>query len=580
MRAHAWTARLGPGLLIAAFVATACAGPTGPTGGGTAAPVSANRDTIVIGMSQEPDTLFGPISSMQVASNVLAVLNQGLTVRDQDNKYQPRLAEQTPTLENGGAKLTKTADGKDQLTVTYKIRDGAKFSTGDPVTSEDVKFTWELYLNKDVPIVSRVTAQKYQAVNTPDAKTVEVVYKPGELDPLYFSLFGVANPVIVPKKVVGAIDPKTLKDSLIVRQPVYPGPYRVQEWQPGASITVVANDDFWLGKPKTKTLIFKFISDTNTLLAQLRAGQVDVATNDGTSLDQVPELDKLPSEAGMTPHYTPAQVWEHIDLNQRDPKDASKPHPILSEKRVRQALMQGIDREAMTKQIMFGKVSPINSFIFGANWAKAADTDLTVYKYDPEAAKKLLDDAGWKVGADGIREKDGKKLELKLQSTSGNKLREQTTQVMANQLKAIGVRINIDLLPASKYFATRGDGPLSAGTFDLGLYAWVQADDPQSYIYSCDQIPTKANNFSGQNYPGYCNPNFDKVMNDANNKLKQDERKPLYLQSQKIWTADLPVIPLYQRLNIDVARSTLKNFKNAPTNTPAMVNAWEWELPK
>ncbi len=575
MRAHTWTARYGLGLLIVAFVATACTGPTGTTQ--TSAPAgSANRDTIVIGMSQEPDTLFGPISSMQVQTNVNVVLSQGLTVRDQENVYQPRLATQTPTIENGGAKLTKTADNKDQLTVTYKIRDNAKFSNGDPVTSEDVKYSWQLYLDTNIPIVSRVTAQKYQAVNTPDAKTVEVVYKPGETDPLYYSFCC----TIVPKKVVSALDPKTLKDSSFVRQPVYAGPYRVQEWQPGASITVVANDDFWLGKPKTKTLIYKFITDTNTLLAQLRAGQIDVATNDGITIDQIPELDKLANEAGMTPHYVPAQVWEHIDLNQRDPKDATKPHPILSDKKVRQALMQGIDRDAITKQILYGKVSPINSFIFGNNWAKAPDSAITTYKFDPEAAKKLLDDAGWKVGADGVRAKGNQKLELKLASTAGNKMRELTTQVMANQLKSIGVKITLDLMSSTKYFATRGEGPLSAGTFDLGLYAWVQGDDPQSYIYNCDQIPTKANNFSGQNYPGYCNPEFDKAMNDANNRLKRDERTPLYLQAQKIWSADLPVIPLYQRLNIDVARSTLKNFKGSPTNTPAMVNAWEWELPK
>ena len=159
-------------------------------------------------------------------------------------------------------------------------------------------------------------------------------------------------------------------------------------------------------------------------------------------------------------------------------------------------------------------------------------------------------------------------------------MRAQTTQVMARQLGDIGVKVNVDLMTSTKWFATRGEGPLSAGTYDMGLYAWVQGDDPQTYLYNCDQIPTKANNYSGQNYPGYCNPQFDTAINDANNKLAQADRKPGYLTAQKIWSADLPVIPLYQRLNIDVARSTLKNFKNSPTNTPPMVNAWEWELPK
>ncbi len=584
---RATSTRFGALAMLFAVIAAACGTSTTPSASaapaaGASAPAASApaavklKDTIVIGMSQEPDTLFTPIGSMQVATNVRVVLSQGLTERDDQNVYQPRLAETTPTLENGGAKLTKTADGKDQLTVTYKIRKGAKFSNGDPVTADDVKYSWELYLNKDVPIVSRTTATYYDKINTPDPSTVEVVYKPGQLDPLYFSFCC----TIVPRKVYSAVEPAKLKDTAaLVRTPTFAGPYKVKEWAAGSSITAEANADFWLGAPKTKTIIFKFITDTNTLLAQLRSGQIDVATNDGITLDQIPELDKLAAETNMKPNYVPAQVWEHIDFNLRDPKDQSKPHPILQDKKVREALMRGIDREAITKQILYGKVSPINSFIFGANFAKAADADITVYKYDPDAAKKLLDDAGWKVGADGTREKGGAKLELKLGSTAGNKMREQTTQVMANQLKAIGVKATLDLMPSTKWFATRGEGPLSAGTFDLGLYAWVQGDDPQTFIYNCSEIPTKENNFSGQNYPGYCNKDFDAAMKVANEKLLQSERKGPYLTAQKIWTTDLPVMPLYQRLNIDVANKNLKNFKSTPTNTPAMFNVWEWELP-
>lgn len=564
--------------LLVALVAAACeATPaSAPASAPSPAPAAVRvKDTIVIGMSGEPDTLFTPVSSLQVATNVRVVLSQGLTERDDQNVYQPRLAERTPTLENGGAKLTKTADGKDQLAVTYRIRAGAKFSNGDPVTSDDVKYSWELYLNKAVPIVSRTTATYYDRIDTPDPSTVVVVYKPGQLDPLYFSFCC----TIVPRKVYSAVEPAGLKGTAaLVRTPIYAGPYRVKEWVPGSSITVEANPDFWLGAPKTRTLVFKFISDPGTLLAQLRSGQIDVATNDGITLDQIPELEKLAAETNLKVAYTPALVWEHIDFNLRDPRDQSKPHPILGDRKVREALMRGIDRDGLTRQSLFGKVSPITSFIFGSSWAKAADGDLTLYGYDPDAAGKLLDAAGWKVGAEGIREKAGSKLELKLGTTAGNTLREATTQVMASQLRAIGVKIDLELMPSAKWFATHGEGPLSAGTFDLGLYAWVQGDDPQTFIYSCDQIPTKENNFSGQNYPGYCSKDFDAAMAIANTKLLQSERKPSYLAAQKIWTADLPVMPLYQRLNIDVANKDLKSFKSTPTNTPVTFNAWEWEL--
>lgn len=534
----------------------------------------------MVGMAQEPDTLLAPISSMYVASIVLAALNDGLTVRDNENKYQPRLAEQTPSLENGLAKITKTADGKDQLTVTWKLRANAKFTNGDPVTAEDIRYSWEFNQNKDIPIVGRVTGSRYQDVKVVDQRTAEVIYKPGELDPLYYSYCC----TIFSKKVYSAIDPKKIKDDPIVRKPVYAGAYTVKEWQPGASITLEANKDYYLGAPKTKTIIFKIIADTNTMLAQARAGQVDVITEDALGLDQTPELDKLEAETDMKPIYTPSATWEHIDLNLRDPKDLTKPHPILGDLKVRQAIAHAVDKEKITKQILYGKTKPLSTFIFPPSWAAAADADITVYKFDQAKAKSLLDEAGWKVGADGVREKGGAKLELKLQTTSGNKMREQTTQVMAADLKAVGFKINLDLLPAAKYFATRGEGPLSSGTFDLGLYAWVGGEDPSGNrtLYGCEEIaiPTKANNFSGQNYPGWCNQEASKLLIDASNKLTQAERKPLYVQAQKIWTSELPVLPLYQRLNQTVVKKALSPFSPAPTNTPPTWNAHLWQLPE
>jgi len=166
-----------------------------------------------------------------------------------------------------------------------------------------------------------------------------------------------------------------------------------------------------------------------------------------------------------------------------------------------------------------------------------------------------------------------------MQSTNAA-IRAQTTQVMANDLKAIGIKVNIDLMVSTKFFAASGDGPLYSGTYDLGLFAWVGGDDPLSFIYLCTEIPTKQNNYTGSNTPAYCNKDFDTATNKANNSLKQEERKPLYVQAQKIISADLPVLPLYQRLNQSLAKTSLRNYKPAPTNTPPTWNAFEWELPQ
>lgn len=572
------TSRAGAILIALALTASACQQATTPSGASPAATSAAVKlkDTIVIAMSQEPESLNSMTQSMMVASQVLGTLATGLTVRDDKNTPQARIAKEVPSLEKGTAKVAKTADGKDQLTVTWKLRDDVTFTNGDPLTSEDVKYSWEgICLNKAIPITDRSGCEDYQSVDTPDKYTVIVTYKPDVLDPLYFYYCC----TIYPKKVVSAIDPAKFKDAF-ARNPIYAGAYKLKEWAPGSSITVEAYDKFYLGAPKTKTIIFKFITDTNTLLAQLKAKQADIGTSDALQLDQSPELDKLEAESGIKPNYTPAQVWEHVDFNLVDPKDHSKPHPVLGDVKVRQAIAHGINKDEIVKTVLFGKTKPIDSFIFGNSWAAADPKDITVYPFDQNKAKALLDEAGWKPGADGIREKGGVKAELKLQSTTGNKLREQTTQIMANQLKQIGIKVNIELLPASKYFATKGEGPLNNGTFDMGLFAWVQGDDPYSTLYLCKQRPEKENNWSGQNDPRYCNPAFDKVQEAANQKLLQSERKPLLLEAQKIWTKDLPVLPLYQRINIDAAPVTMKNFRPTPTNTPVTWNCWEWELPQ
>jgi peptide/nickel transport system substrate-binding protein len=537
----------------------------------------APRDTVVVGVSAEPETLFLPSldpNAITPATQVAGAIHLPLTQRDEKNEYLPRLAARVPTLENGLAAVAKDAGGKDQLTVRYEIREGAKFSDGSPVTSDDVKFSWELALNNDAPIASRATAQRYLEIRTPDAQTVEVVYRSGQLDPLYSTFCC----WIVSRRTVGSVDPKTIRESQALnRSPVSNGAYRVAEWSPGSSIRLEAVEDFVLGTPKTRSVVFRFFSDPNTLLSLVREDQVQVATSDAVGPDQIPAVERS-VDAGVTPRYSTMHTWEHLDFNLGDPTDPRKPHPILGEPTVRHAIAHAIDRPRIAQQLFFGKASPIHSFLFGPSWAAATESQLALYPFDRSKATRLLEEAGWIAGADGVREKSGRQLELKLQSTSSSKLREQISAEIAADLQAVGIKVTRELIPATHLFATGGGGPLSARSFDLALFAWIQQEDPQSFVYICDQTPTSANGFRGQNFTGYCNPAFDKVMLDANGRLSREERLPLYLEAQSIWTKDLPVLPLFPRLRIDVASGKLRNLKTPPTSTPLTFNAFEWEL--
>ncbi|MBM4420540.1 MAG: peptide ABC transporter substrate-binding protein, partial [Chloroflexi bacterium] len=472
--------------VLLALLLVACEPAAEPRGPGGGAPLAVGRpDTIVVGLTEEPPALWAPLTSSPSAALVRATLSAGLTERDEANLYQPRLAKRTPTIENGGARLVRGADGREAMVVTYEIRAGAKFSNGDPVTSEDVRFSWQLQLDPAVPALARGAAARYERIDTPDPSTVEVVYRPGVVDPLYYSFCC----TIVSKAVFSAVPAMDLAASLLATRPVYAGPYRLKEWTPGTQIVVEADPVFWLGKPKTKTIVFRFVRDAAALLAELRAGRIDVATRDSLTMDSLPALEKLSADTDRQLRTIPASALEHLDFNLRDPRDLSRPHPALGDKRVREAIARAVDRDAIVAQIAPGKVTVAGSFLFGSSWAKAADTEIATYRPDAQAAARLLDEAGWRAGADGVRERLGTRLTLRLAYPTDDGARARIAQLVADQLRRVGILVRTEPLAPAALFASHGTGPLSAGAFDLALYAWAAGDDPQTFLYDCDQIP-------------------------------------------------------------------------------------------
>jgi peptide/nickel transport system substrate-binding protein len=200
--------------------------------------------------------------------------------------------------------------------------------------------------------------------------------------------------------------------------------------------------------------------------------------------------------------------------------------------------------------------------------------------YNPQKAKDLLKTAGYTAGADGMLSKGGNLLRLKLQTTAGNKMRELTTQIIQQNLKAVGITVDLDPLPSKNFFATDGNGPLSDGTYEMAIYAWISGDDPGGAdLYHSKNVPTKDNAYQGQNYPHWRNAQNDDLLTKANASLDQNQRKPFYAQEQKIFSDELPTLPLFQRVNIAAAKAKLQNFKPTPTNTAPTWNIHEWILP-
>ncbi len=503
--------------------------------------------TVIVQEQQEPDALNKAISSMMASTNVLTPLMGGLVTYDDKLNYLPDLAEEVPTLANGGVKL----DG-DRMVVTYKLRKGVRWHDGHPLTAEDVAFTQSVYMNSKVKVISREGYNKVSRVEIVDPHTVRIHFKQR------FAPYVEMYDKLLPKHLLEK-SPDLNKDPFN-RAPVGAGPFKFESWKSGDSITLVANPDYWRGKPKIDRIIYKFVPDENSAFVQLKSGGLHVYQH--AAITQYKALKRLP---GVTIYETPAATYEHLDMN--------LDKPYFQDKRVRKAIAHAINKPEISKYIFKGlwqeawsDKSPLNY-----HYNPAVEN---LYPYDPELAKRLLDEAGWKVGPDGTRVKDGQRFAIKISTTAGRKPRELTELLVQHYLKQVGIQVTIDNYPGAILFGPHPDGHLRGGKFDMALYAWVSPVDPNNLnLWHSNSIPP-----NGQNSVRWRNPEMDAMLEAGLVTLDREERRRIYQRAQAILAEDVPMIPLLWWTNLDVASSKLLNFKPSGSANGNFWNAHEWQL--
>lgn len=503
---------------------------------------------LVIGYEQEPSILNSIIEGgdMQATKDVVGNLLWGLLVVDNEFKYQPRLAEKVPTVENGLVT-------EDPFTVTYNIKEDAEWSDGTPVTSADVKFTWETIMDSKWKILSRTGYDKITEVQTPDDKTVKLIFK--EPYAPFKDLFSLSY-MVFPKHALEGKDFNTVLNRSI---PVSSGPFVFKEWASGDHITLEKNDNFWGDEVFLDSIIFKFIPDTNTELAQFRTGEVDVIN----PAPDVSLIEQMRAMEGKKVSADPGTIWEHLGFN------VSK--APLNNVKVRQAIAYAIDRKAITDQVMKGQVRPLQSVLIEAQdpfytpaWSK--------YDHDVDKAKEILEGDGWVLGSDGIYAKGGTRLSFPISSTAGNKAREKLELVMQANLKEAGIELVIKNTDADTLFGSW----LVEGNYSAGEWAWVASPDPTiTTLFAKDQIPP-----GGQNYYRYSNDEVSKALHDSDVALEEGERADLLKRGQRLMANDLPLIPLYQRLQILGWDEKVNGSKNNATLEGPFWNIGEWWISK
>jgi peptide/nickel transport system substrate-binding protein len=500
---------------------------------------------VVYGSLQEPNTLNPLLSDLLATAEVSSLIFSGLVVNNDKGEWIPDLAIEVPTLQNGGV-------SQDGLTVKYKLRSGVTWHDGKAFTAEDVKFTWQTIMNPKVNVVSRDGYDKISSIDTPDSNTVIVTFK--ELYAPYLSLFT----RILPKHILESEN--DINKSSFNRAPIGTGPFKLKEWRFAEAVVLEANSTYFRGKPNLDNIIYKVVPDNNLMLAQLKAGELDIITNVPFS-----QLDQVKSIEGVKIVSTPNMIWEHFDFN--------LDNTLFQDVRVRQAISLGIDKQAIIANVLKNSASPAAGDQSPLSWGYNPTAKQVVH--DVGAARELLSQAGWQQGTDGIFAKDGRKLAFSLSVPSGVKTRELVAQAISNELKEVGIAVEVKVIDGKIFF----DDTLKKRQFETAMYAWVAGIEPNnSNLWNSKKIPSITNQYEGQNYPGWRNAEIDALTDQGVRTLDIETRKQIYFRIQDLIRQECPIIPLYFRNNIDVVRNTVENYHANPTPTGNLWNAWQWGL--
>lgn len=534
-------------------------------GDGTSnAPGSSGRN-LVFGITQYPSTLHPLIEMMSAKSIVLGMATRSLTTIDHDWARACSLCTTLPTLENGGAELVVLDDGSEGMRVRWELKPGLFWGDGAPVTTRDFRFAWEIGRH---PQSGAISMEVWRSI-----RDIELIDERNMVTVVDRRVFGYNSPWIfapVPEHLERAIFEdapaeymnRTLYQTEPTQPGLYLGPYVIVEAARGSHIGLQRNPHWTGKKPYFDTITVRAIERTTTLEANLLSGNLDMIFGElGLSIDQALAFERRHGERYQIV-YEPGLMYEHIDLN--------LDNPILADLRVRQALMFAMDREQMVQELFGGRQHVAATFMHPMD-RPYTEEGVPTYAHDAARAAALLDEAGWTLGPDGIRRNAaGQPLQLEIMSTAGDKLRELVQQVLQSQWRASGIDVRIRNEAPRIFF---GETTRKRAFSAMAMFAWVSAPElvPRTMLHS-SEIPTTENNFSGQNYTGYVNPEIDQLIVAVENELDPEARMALWRRIQQIYARDLPVLPLHFRTNVHVMPTWLEGLR--PTGH--IISATNW----
>ncbi|MCG8604059.1 peptide-binding protein [bacterium] len=489
--------------------------------------------TLVVGMTNDVDTLnplFGETSTSQEVTHLLLL---GLADLNDKSEFEPELASSWQRSE-------------DYLKVTYRLRKDAIWSDGVPVTAEDVKFTWDLLMDKTLGSPRQAVTEFVKSVTVEGQHTVTFEFFKAYPD----QIFDTAGEIL-PKHILEGIAPSELRAHAFARKPISSGPFLLNKWIGQQYIELIPNEKYFGGRPYLDRIIFKIVPDNTNLLLQLQSGEVDMVV--GIPPEEASQLKQ--TNAGIEFYPVSGRVYHFMGYNLND--------PLFATKTVRQALTMAIDRHSIIMALLsgtgsacLGPLPPMLTWVY--------DHAAKELPFEPETAEELLAQQGWQDrDGDGWLDKDGKLFEFKLKAGSGNQLRSDTAVIIQDQLKRIGVKVQIATMERTALLQD-----LRAKKFQAVMGGW-------STSFNMDPTPIFHSSATELfNFGSYANPKVDKLIEQGREEMDRKKAAAIWQEMQKLIYEDQPYTFLFWQ---DRLVAVNRQFKNVtPIALSAFYNLERW----
>jgi len=530
--------------LTAWVLAAGCergAAPAGDPQAGSMEP--AYGDTLVSASIGDISGLIPNITSDTASHEVGGYIYASLLKADKDLRLAGELAERWEV-------------SPDELTVTFHLRRGVRWHDGEPLTARDVDFTYRYMIDPKTPTAYGESFRQIREAEVVDPYTYRVRYE----KPYAPALLSWAGTAILPSHLLegpwrAGVDLRTTQQN---RQPVGAGPYRFVEWKTGEKIVLEANPDYFEGPPYIHRVVVRIIPDQSTIFLELKARNIDMA---GLTPIQYRRQTDFPAfNRAFNKYRYLANAYAYLGFNLRDPR--------FQDKRVRQAMAYAIDKQEIVDGVLLGLGRPaVGPYKPGTWWYR---DDLQPYPFDPERAKALLAEAGWKDGdGDGILDKQGQPFRFTIRTNQGNQVRQQTAEIIQRRLRAVGIDVRIHVVEWAAFLNTF----IKKKDFEAIILGWSLGLDPDQY----DVWHSSKTGEDELNHISYKNPRVDALLEAGRRTFDEEKRKAIYGELQEIMAEEQPLVFLYVPDALPVVSSRVHGIQPAPAGIS--YNFPEWYVP-